>query len=586
MQKYNKLLQILSFNLQDKYDFEILSKIILINIYSAIGLLYATVFCIISVIVGEMLYTIISAIIIVSTIIIFFYLKHSKNHDFAAKTLVGVYSVFLLFLLIDGGLSQAGTMWFFIYPALTIFILGINQGLFLNSAMLVLMIAIFALPDSMLLNISSKEFSYNIFFKIISVTTYLAVFLMTYAYKYLRNDFQQQLEKNMLEAQRAYKEKNEFISKLSHQIRTPLNNILGILSFLSKTELELRQQDFIETIQASANNLVSVVNSIDEVSQVEINNSYGDNLSFNLYLTINSTISLFTNQLGNNIRIDFIHDSNIPERLIGNPVKIKQVFLNLIEYLIKNNRISNESINIEISTIVGKENNTGISCLFEVKSDKMQSNPEDIDNQTDKKGSIDFSELDLSITRKLIISSGGKLKIQHKSGKTIFAFSLDLKKTERNTIEKKSVFENINPLKTVDNKSVALKDANILLVEDNAINQKIVVLSISKLVNSIDIAENGKVALDKFGKTRYDLILMDVQMPVMDGIKTTVKLREIEASTNTHTPIIAMTANALLGDKEDCLAAGMDDYIAKPFKLEYLISRIEYHLSKSDNLKG
>lgn len=124
-------------------------------------------------------------------------------------------------------------------------------------------------------------------------------------------------------------------------------------------------------------------------------------------------------------------------------------------------------------------------------------------------------------------------------------------------------------------KAVELENANVLLVEDNLINQKIVVLSLKKLVKNIDIANNGKEALDKFGTSRFDIILMDIQMPIMNGIVATKKIREIEASSNSHTPIIAITANALLGDKEECLAAGMDDYISKPFQIEVLIQKMK-----------
>ena len=119
----------------------------------------------------------------------------------------------------------------------------------------------------------------------------------------------------------------------------------------------------------------------------------------------------------------------------------------------------------------------------------------------------------------------------------------------------------------------------MLLVEDNLINQKIVLLSLKKSVKTVDIANNGKEALDKFGSVKYDIILMDIQMPIMNGIVTTKKIRNIEKSTNTHTPIIAITANALLGDKEECLAAGMDDYISKPFQIETLITKMEQQLA-------
>jgi CheY-like chemotaxis protein len=127
--------------------------------------------------------------------------------------------------------------------------------------------------------------------------------------------------------------------------------------------------------------------------------------------------------------------------------------------------------------------------------------------------------------------------------------------------------------------TVALKDAKVLLVEDNVINQKIVLLSLNKQVSQIDVAANGKEALEMFGLKQYDLILMDIKMPVMDGIVATKKIREIESTSERHIPIVAVTANALAGDRENCLAAGVDDYIAKPFTTELLIRKMKNWLA-------
>ena len=129
-------------------------------------------------------------------------------------------------------------------------------------------------------------------------------------------------------------------------------------------------------------------------------------------------------------------------------------------------------------------------------------------------------------------------------------------------------------------KAVNLKDANILLVEDNLINQKIVLLSLKGMVKNIDFANNGKEALEKFGTNKYDIILMDIQMPVMDGIIATKKIRETESSTNIQTPIIAITANALSGDRENYLAVGMNDYISKPFQVDILVQKMRDLLTK------
>ena len=120
-----------------------------------------------------------------------------------------------------------------------------------------------------------------------------------------------------------------------------------------------------------------------------------------------------------------------------------------------------------------------------------------------------------------------------------------------------------------------LREAVVMYAEDNPINQKIIKLSLQKYVKQIDIACDGKEALDLYGKTKYDFILMDIQMPRMDGITVTRKIREIEASTNTHTPIIAITANAMMGDRETCISSGMDEYISKPFQIQTLIKIME-----------
>lgn len=125
-----------------------------------------------------------------------------------------------------------------------------------------------------------------------------------------------------------------------------------------------------------------------------------------------------------------------------------------------------------------------------------------------------------------------------------------------------------------DAKAKTLIESTLLLVEDNAVNQKIVILSLDKMVKKIDVANNGKEALDMFGTKKYDAILMDIQMPVMDGIMATKKIREIEATSDVRIPIIAITANALSGDRDNCLAAGADDYLSKPFQVEELIAKI------------
>lgn len=187
-------------------------------------------------------------------------------------------------------------------------------------------------------------------------------------------------------------------------------------------------------------------------------------------------------------------------------------------------------------------------------------------------------QLELGITQRLIESNGCSLSIYPESGQTVVEFTATFKESTKS----QSVLDIQEKPKSVEplfKDNVDMKDANILLVEDNFSNQQIIILYIKNYVSRIEVAFNGKEALDKFGKAKYDLILMDVQMPIMDGFKATQKIREIERSTNTHVPIIAVTANAFPEDRERCFASGMDDYISKPFQPEDLINKIKQHLS-------
>ena len=187
----------------------------------------------------------------------------------------------------------------------------------------------------------------------------------------------------------------------------------------------------------------------------------------------------------------------------------------------------------------------------------------------------DILDFELANTKKLIGYSGGSLSIAHNGNLDIYNFILGFQKDLARKTDDVS-----EKMPISDVKAVSLNDANILLVEDNLINQKIVILSLKGMVKNIDLASNGKEALDKFGTSKYDIILMDIQMPVMDGIIATKKIREIESSTNTQTPIIAITANALAGDRENCLAVGMNDYISKPFQVDILIQKMRLLLTK------
>jgi CheY-like chemotaxis protein len=326
---------------------------------------------------------------------------------------------------------------------------------------------------------------------------------------------------------------------------------------------------------------VNVVNNIVKVSSFELDENVKSNVTFNLNSTIENTLRLFESQHRDVLKINF--NNSISDNFVGDPVRIKQLFLTLIENFIKTN-FNEELLELNFNVNYLKKDEQKPIISFKVTSDNyklVNYNNEyyfiNVINDFDPQNADTLKMIyDFSIARRIISMHDGELNFE--SGDCLYQFTLSLNKAQEKTVT-------IEPEKAdLIQKHVAtsLTESNILLVEDNSINQKIVLLSLKGKVKNIDLASNGKEALDKFGTTRYDLILMDIQMPVMNGIVATKKIRELEASTNLHTPIIAITANALSGDKEACIAAGMNDYISKPFQVEVLLKKME-SLLKNDH---
>ncbi|MFN8239827.1 MAG: response regulator [Bacteroidales bacterium] len=363
-------------------------------------------------------------------------------------------------------------------------------------------------------------------------------------------------------ASQVSEKKDDVITEFSHKIREPLNNLVIIGDLMLATPLQKKQKEFMETMIASTNNMVNTLNELTMQTAESLSFESRKSIKFNLFSTIESTIDLFS--LKENSNIDFILSDDDLKNLevIGDPITIKQIFLDLF------NTIENEQHEgvTRVAINLRKARESERECLVSFRI------------QTDKEITlVDENDEARALSARLIASGKGIYTQEIKKGVTVFEFAIPFFNITPE-IKKQIASPRIEELKQKDKTARELKDANILLVEDNSINQKITLLTLKPLVNSIDTAENGKEALDKFGTASYDLILMDIQMPVMSGLIAAEKIRALEASTNAHVPIIAITANAMLGDKERCLAAGMDDYISKPFQPSALIEKIKKFL--------
>ncbi len=483
----------------------------------------------------------------------------SKNYDLSRKILITILGLLFLFIVYFSQLYPDSFAFTLLFPVATAILFPAK-----NSWKISLVFILLAIPGFFNFGLPfEKEISLLGFFAFLSA--YLFIVLIHFYLQYFSEYELKFIKKNLKESLKDTKEKDEFISTLSHQLRTSLSNILLVNNLVNSSNLDNKQKDLIDTLQASTNNLVDTVNKMVDVSRPDLMPLKETNVSFDIIPALESIVRIFKNK--KDIEIDLIVSKSIGHYIIADPVKVKQIMLNTLQSILLEKKGFVQEL--KISVITEQETAEKLSLLFLFESwykpageGKGSAASKGVLNET-----VNF---EMSFTRNLIESMGGSLEEEFNEGKNNFRIRLDFKKDSSRKVD-----SGPDKLPPTTRDTMDLKDANVLLVEDNLINQKIVILSLKNLVKTIDVANNGKEALNKFGMMRYNIILMDIQMPVMDGIIATKKIREIESSSNTQTPIIAITANALAGDRENCLAVGMDDYISKPFQVDVLIQKMK-----------
>ncbi len=371
--------------------------------------------------------------------------------------------------------------------------------------------------------------------------------------------FLNQARNTIIDTSSSSEQKDDVINNFSHKIREPLNNIVIITDMLLESDLEQKQKELLETFVASTKNMVNTVDELTMQSAEHISLEPRKFIRFNLLSTIQNTIELYN--LKDKVNIDFILDKKEFNdfECFGDPIFLKQIFLDLFNTIEHQN--SERPTRVTINLKKEKETENEILVGFRIQTDKAIVL---INEEKDEQ----------SLAAKLISFKRGSFNQEFGNNYSVMNISLPFGRIVREQ-KQKIASPKIEELIQKEKAHKELKNIKILLVEDNLINQKITHLTLQPLVHSIDTASNGKEALDKFGTTSYDLILMDIQMPVMSGLVAAEKIRALESSTNTHVPIIAITANAMLGDKENCISSGIDDYISKPFQPSSLIEKIK-----------
>lgn len=388
-------------------------------------------------------------------------------------------------------------------------------------------------------------------------------------------------EKAAQVAEEAVKAKQQFLSNMSHEIRTPMNAIVGFTKVVLKTDLTEKQKEYINAIKISGDALIVLINDILDLAKVDAGKMTFEQIPFKLSASIYAMLHLFETKISEkNLKLVREYDSRVPEVLIGDPVRLHQVVLNLVSNAIK--FTSEGSITVSVKLV--EEDSKKVKLEFAVKDTgigipegKLDSIFDNFQQATSGTSRLyGGTGLGLAIVKQLITAQGGEVKVESKPGEgSRFAFTLSFKKAQ----EKIEATQEQPQEQQVE---MPTARGRILVVEDVALNQLLMKTLLEEFGFELEIAGNGKVGVEKLGKKQFDLVLMDLQMPEMNGFEATEHIRK---KMKLQIPIIALTADVTTVDLEKCKRLGMNDYISKPIDDKLLLKKINKYIQNVSHNK-